>query len=209
MKRFVALCLMAVAFVTAPAFSADLWDSLWGNSNEVNFDKALKAFKSHDDATALRELHPLAEQGDARAQFYLALMYKNGRGVPEDYKTAVKWYTLSAEQEYAKAQYNLGILYKDGEGVPQDYKEAVKWWRLSAEQGYAKAQNNLGASYGRGQGVLQDYGRAHMWYNIAASNGEEKSVKNRDSIAEKMTPEQVEKAQNLARKCLANNYQGC
>ena len=33
-----------------------------------------------------------AEQGNADAQFILGYMYANGKGVPQDYKTALKWY---------------------------------------------------------------------------------------------------------------------
>ncbi len=68
-------------------------------------------------------------------------------GVPQDYKTAVKWYRLAAEQGYADAQFNMGVMYSKGKGVPQDYKTAVKWYKLAAEQGYADAQFNLGLMY--------------------------------------------------------------
>jgi TPR repeat protein len=70
-------------------------------------------------------------------------MYENGRGIPKNNKTAVKWYSLAAEQEIADAQFNLGVMYDNGKGVPQDYKTAVKWYSLAAEQGYAPAQYNL------------------------------------------------------------------
>ena len=70
--------------------------------------------------------------------------HRKGQGVPQDYKTAVKWYRLAAEQGYVRAQYNLGLMYANGQGVPQDYKTAVKWFRLAAEQGNADAQYNLG-----------------------------------------------------------------
>ena len=46
-------------------------------------------------ATALREWTPLAEQGDAKSQYNLGVMYNKGKGVPQNYKTAVKWYTLN------------------------------------------------------------------------------------------------------------------
>jgi len=70
-------------------------------------------------------------------------MYNGGRGVPKDYKTAVKWWTLAAEQGHAVAQYNLGVMYDNGKGVPQDDKTAVKWWTLAAEQGHTLAQQKL------------------------------------------------------------------
>lgn len=54
------------------------------------------AYKRGDYATALRNLRPLAEQGDIGAQIVLATMYEDGRGVPRDYVQAYKWYSLSA-----------------------------------------------------------------------------------------------------------------
>ncbi len=195
MKKLVALLILALAFITAPAFAG--------------WDEGVVAYDKGDYVTAFPELQPFAEQGNAVAQFALGWMYDNGLGVPEDDKQAVKWYTLSAEQGDAGAQFNLGVLHENGDGVPQDYKTAVKWYRLSAEQGDDAAQYNLGQLYRIGQGVLQDHVLAHMWYNIAASNGQELAPKNRDIIAKEMTPAQLEKARNLARACVAKDYKGC
>jgi TPR repeat protein len=64
----------------------------------ADFQKGLDAANSGDFATALREWKPLAEQGHARAQYNMGVMYENGQGVPQDNKTAVKWYRLAAEQ---------------------------------------------------------------------------------------------------------------
>jgi uncharacterized protein len=60
-----------------------------------DFDNGVKAYKNGDFATALKEWRPLAEQGNAAAQFNLALMYDNGTGVPQDYAQAVEWYRRS------------------------------------------------------------------------------------------------------------------
>ena len=117
----------------------------------------------------------------------------------KDYKTAYKLWLPLAEQGDAKAQYNLGQMYYEGQGVPQDHKEAVKWYRLSAEQGDASAQFHLGTFYEQGQGVPQDYVSAHMWWNIAGSNGFKSAVKNRNIVEKKMSKQQIEKAQRLAR----------
>ena len=98
-------------------------------------------------------------------------MYKEGQGVPQDYKTAVKGYTLAAEQGNANAQYNLGVIYANGQGVPQNDKTAVKWYRLAAEQRDSDAQYNLGVRYDEGQGVPQDDKTAVKWYTLAAEQG--------------------------------------
>ena len=53
--------------------------------------------------------------------------------------------------------------------------------------------------YAKRQGVLQDYSLAHMWWNICGSSGDKDCVKNRNIVEKKMTPSQIEKAQELAR----------
>lgn len=145
-------------------------------------------------------------------------MYDNGRGVPQDYAKALKWYRLAAEQGHAFAPYNLGVMYERGEGVPQDYGKAVKWYRKAAEQGDASAQNNLGIMYRNGKGVPQDNVLAHMWWSLAtAAQGNNitpaivvhKAAKNRDKVATLMTPAAIEEAQRFAHECLARKYQNC
>ena len=68
--------------------------------------------------------------------------HRDGQGVPQNYKTAVKWYKLAAEQGYALAQYNLGFMYGNGQGVPQDYILTHMWWNLAASSGQIEAVKN-------------------------------------------------------------------
>ena len=70
---------------------------------------------------------------------------------------------------------------------------------LSAEQGLPIAQSNLGRMYFMGQGVLQDYALAHMWYNICSASGNKICLKIRNFLEKKMTPSQMEKAQEMVR----------
>lgn len=171
-----------------------------------DFNKGLAAAQNGDYATALKEWTPLAEQGDGFAQLNLGVMYDLGEGVPKDHQEANKWYKLAAEQDIAQAQYNLGYAYNKGQGVPQDHQEANEWYRLAAEQGHTSAQTNLGYMYGQGLGVLQDNVLAHMWYNLSAANGSDLGGENRDIIAERMTSEDISKAQAMARKCMNSDY---
>ena len=97
MKRFTAILCLTLAVLLAST----------GMSVSQDFEKGGDAFERGDYATALREWTPLAEQGDADAQYNLGLMYEQGWGVSQDYRTAVKWYTLAAEQGDAYAQTNL------------------------------------------------------------------------------------------------------
>ena len=127
-------------------------------------------------------------------------MYANGRGVPEDYVKAVKWYGKAAEQGSVGAQAALGFMYQYGEGVPEDYAEAVKWYRKAAEQGHAGAQVLLGVMYSNGEGVPVDPVQAYAWFNIAAAQGYKEAEEFKQHTAERMTREERLQAQDLARQ---------
>ena len=139
-----------------------------------------------------------AKRGQAKAQFDLGVCYRFGQGVPQDDTEAVMWYRKAAAQGYAKAQYNLGVCYDFGKGVPQDHVEAVKWYWKAAEQGHAKAQYNLGVCYKFGQGVTQDYAEAYAWLSVSADNEETIAAESRDDVAEKLSPQDLEKAKARA-----------
>ena len=66
----------------------------------AGFDEGMAAHKRGDYETALREWRPLAEQGNAKAQSALGIMYYEGRGVPQDYVQAVRWYRKAAAQAH-------------------------------------------------------------------------------------------------------------
>ena len=57
----------------------------------------------------------------------------------------------------------------------------------------------MALKYEEGQGVPQDYVLAHMWFNLSGSNGLKDAVENRDIIEKRMSKQQIEKAQELAR----------
>ena len=119
----------------------------------ADYEKGETAYQNGDYATALSELKPLANQGYDRAQFRLGWMYDMGYGVPEDDKTAVKWYTLAAEQGNAKSQYYLGMMYFYGDGVIQDNIYAHMW-------------GNIATSNGNGNGAkLTDIAASKMTYD--------------------------------------------
>ena len=162
-----------------------------------------------DFAEAARWFQLAAEQRDAEAQYNLGVMYENGEGVPQDDAEAARWLRLAAEQGHPEAQLNLGVKYGTGAGVPEDAAEAVRWYRLAAEQGNAIAQNNLGVMYGTGAGVLKDSVPAHMWLNIASANGYEAARERRDNLERDMTRTEIRRATELARTCMASNYQDC
>jgi TPR repeat protein len=107
------IAFVVVICLAAPAYAAPM-------------DDAAAALRRGDYATALKIIRPLAEQGNALAQFNLGVSYDQGWGVPQDADEALKWYRLAADQGYSLAQQNLGDIYSSGRGVPQDFAQALK-----------------------------------------------------------------------------------
>ena len=100
-----------------------------------DLDAGIAAYEKHDYTAAMKEWRPLAESGNARAQFLVALLYYDGKAVPQDYAEAAKWFDQSADRGYARAQYNLGEMYATGQGVKRDYAQAYKGLSLCAAGG--------------------------------------------------------------------------
>ena len=117
---------------------------------KIYFVLLLTTFSSAYAGSCFEELYDIddcrvkAEQGDARAQFLLAVEYDKGQGVTQDDKAAVKWYRKAAEQGVDSAQYNLALMYYNGQGVLQDYVMAHMYFNISAVSG------NKNAIKGRG-----------------------------------------------------------
>jgi TPR repeat protein len=119
-----------------------------------------------------------------------------------DYSAAGVLLRFPAEQGSSTAQAVLCYLYTYGRGVPQSFWEAANWCHRSAEQGNAQGQYMLGLLYNKGHGVPENFVQAYKWLNLAAAHAsgakKEFSYRIRDSVATKMSPHQVSKAQALS-----------
>jgi len=163
---------------------------------------------SDERITSFQLYQPKANQGDADAQFNLALLYYHGAGTPRDTRYAIYWYKKAAEQGHVNAQYNLGTLYRYGYGeeVLQDSKQTVYWLTKAAEQGNVNAQYNLGHMYEWGDGGPQDYKQAFFWYTKAAEQSYYFAKKDRDKMLEKMSQSQIEEVQELSKELYEKIY---
>ena len=95
---------------------------------------------TEDASQAVEWIRKAADQGFARAQCYLGIMYDKGNGMPANNAEAVKWYRKAAEQGDIDAQFNLGSMYANGEGVPENDVQAYAWFNIPAAQGDKNAK---------------------------------------------------------------------
>lgn len=180
------LLLAAVSLVVCAGARADLQD-------------AVEAYNSGNYLYAFDEFRALAIEGEASAQYRLAVMYEKGQGVPQDDAKAVSWYIKAAVQDDARAQFALAEMYAKGKGVEQNDKQAATWYLEAADHGFPKAQQTVGLMYAKGQGMPQDFVQAYKWLSLAG----DMAVNSKIWVGEKMTPEQIKKAQALAQEWLA------
>src|SRR5437763_4050502 len=84
-----------------------------------------------------KELLQAAEQGDARAQCNLGILYgngvdDNGYAVEGNRPEAVKWLLAAAEQGLPRAQIKLAEVYADGPDISGSHTAACGWFLLAA-----------------------------------------------------------------------------
>jgi TPR repeat protein len=164
------------------------------------FEDGMTAYDRGDYARAMRFWWPLADQGDARAQSNLGVMYAKGLGVRQDYAAAASWYRRAAEQGNANAQSNLGVLCAEGRGIPQDNRAAARWYRRAADQGHGRAQYNLGIICAQGRGLPQDYSAAADWFRKAADQGVAGAEKRAQQAQQHAQVQQKQQEQEQARR---------
>lgn len=92
---------------------------------------------------ALTWFKKAADKGDQLSQYYLGLMYYQGKGVKKDYNQAFDWFTKAAAAGNEQAQYYLGFMYYQGEGIKKDYDKALDWFTKAAATGNKQAKYYL------------------------------------------------------------------
>ncbi len=150
---------VAMALWALPGFAQDL-------------GKGINAFNEGKYQVALTELKPLAEAGNAKAQFFMGEMYGWGRGVKRDYARARKWYLKASKQNMYKADSRLALYYLSGFGVAKDEMLALFYAQRGANNNDETAQYLLGRFYEAGRaGLSVDNRKAVKWYKAAVDNG--------------------------------------
>lgn len=149
--------------------------------------------KAASDKQALSQCHRLAEKGDAAAQYKVASMYYEGKGLSQDIRSAIYWSGHAAKQGNTEAkalhdaalaeledavrqgnpeaQFNLAWMHWHGYGLPRDNTKAIDLYEKSAKQGNTEAQYTLGMIYSEDVRFPHDGAKAKDWYEKAAIQG--------------------------------------
>jgi len=98
---------------------------------------------SQDNAEAAKWFGKAAEQGNAKAQCNLGMMFFQGKGVSQDDDEAIKWLSMAAGNVEPFALNHLGKMHANGEGVEQNYVVAYAFFKFAIDFGYEAAQKSF------------------------------------------------------------------
>lgn len=160
--------LIGGAFMLAAPLSALVLDGLlFPASARADVKAGVDAWTQGDYDKAIGQWRPLANAGDADAQFNIGQAYKLGRGVPKDIPLALEWFRKAAEHGHLRASDNYGLLlFQAGRR-----DEALPYLRKSADRGEPRAQYILGTAMFNGEVVEKDWVTAYALMSRAASSG--------------------------------------
>jgi TPR repeat protein len=148
----------------------------------VKQDEARRAMEAalagKDYALVLSMATKLAGEGDRLGDTYLAILYRDGTGVPRDYAKARELYAKAIEKGEPLAMTSLGWMHDNGRGGPVDYQQAAALYRRAIESGSATAYNNLGVLYREGKGVGKDPVESVRLFKAGAERGDHWSINN-------------------------------
>lgn len=151
------------------------------------YAQGVLAFDKEDYQTALKVWHPLAEKGNALAQWRIGEIYDRGLSLKQQEPVeALKWYRKSSDQGDPIAPYLMGMLYEprhrqtswekvtnwfhslQGLELEFDNREAVKWFSVAADRGDSQSASRMARMYEYGvEGLTQDYAEAYFWELVA------------------------------------------
>jgi hypothetical protein len=155
----------------------------------------IEAWQRADYAGAIAIWRPLAEKGDADAQFNLGQAYRLGRGVQINLVAAKAWLERAAASGHLDAETTLGLLLFQN----NDQAEGLKWLKLAAEQGEPRAQLVYGTALYNGDGITQDRMLGYAYVSHSAGQGLAPAQQTLAELDQLMPPEDRKRATALAR----------
>lgn len=152
--------------------------SLYSGSELEFVNKLINEYNKGDELykKEIAQLVPLAQKGDAEAQYNLAAYYEDGRGVKQDCNRALELYKAAADQELVIAQYYLGVIYDKGRCAEPNQELARQWYKIAAEKGFEIAQYNYGIYLFYGRGGSKDEESGLKWLKRSADQGNPSAI---------------------------------
>ncbi len=167
-----------------------------------------RAYEQGDYATALKELVPVADHGNAEALYLVGSMLFEGKGLTADKPKGTALFQFAADAGYALAELRLSAMYQSGDGVRKDTDTYLYWTRRAAEHGLPLAQLGMAISFWAGETGSKDRVQAYLWFSLCSASNDpfrgsgdlsratigNVCVVSRNALVEEMTKDQIAEA---------------
>lgn len=175
--------------------AASIWIASLATPVSAQSVKAgIEAWQKSDYSAAVAIWRPLAEKGDADAQFNLGQAYRLGRGVPINLAAAQSWFERAADKGHVDAQTTLGLLlFQNG-----NHTGGLRWLKVASDQGEPRAMLVYGTALFNGDGVPQDPILGYAFVSRAAAQGLQAAKDTLGQLDQIMTVEDRKKGVALA-----------
>lgn len=139
------------------------------NAVAGDFEEVQSALQRKNFGVAVKLLQPIAEQGDSKAQAFLAYVTISRNDVPKDFQAAASWAKKAAGQGDAMGKVLLGMLYLNGQGVLQDEEQAISLISQSAASNNPLGMYELGKLMLVGRSMARDVNEGEALLKAAAA----------------------------------------
>ncbi len=161
LRIFFPLAILGALFFTVPKVT-----------NAGEYEDGIAAYRDGEYDRAIELLSNAGNQGNAKAQYYLSVLYEGGSGVDKDIQASLRWLERAANGGMVEAQRNLGTYFHDGIDDPDDdIEQAIYWYQRAASQGDLTGQLRLAILLDREKDTTLDHREAIRWYLLAARQG--------------------------------------
>ena len=149
----------------------------------ANF-RSTGSYCEKNDAQALDWLRRADQAGETSGTFFLAFLYRNGRGIEQDFAKTMELYervrSLESAEGKRKGLWNvatesLATMHLNGQGLSQDHEKAFALYQESADRGSLSAVQQVGLMHYQGQGVEKNVDEALLLFRRAAEEGLDKA----------------------------------
>ena len=171
--------------------------------------RGFQALEQKDYKTALYFLSLFAANGDARANYNLGIMYREGLGVTQDDIEALTHFIAAAEDGHMLGNYAVGLAFLRGRGSDVDAEAALFYLKEATLLGHALSPVEIGRVYFDGKLTEKDVVAAHFWWSVARDRNAPRATEYLNSLSRQMSETQKQKAALQQQRCRTQTLRQC
>ena len=180
-----------------------------GDAKADAYSKGFQALDQKDYKTALYYLSMFAANGDARANYNLGIMYREGLGVDQDDIEALTHFIAAAEDGHMLGNYAVGLAFLRGRGSDVDAEAALFYLKEATMLGHALSPVEIGRVYFEGELTEKDFVAAHFWWSLARDRNAPGAKESINNLSQQMTKAQKQQAALRQQRCRIQTLRKC